>query len=102
MYYIPIRQISQQIIFVCFIFSVKTKDIDITISNILEGKIIIAPNASDNSILVVPSNKLQVSAEIRDKVNTQISVSIKGLIILIEIKLFWLMENRFLHIILYS
>jgi hypothetical protein len=42
MYYIPIRQISQQIIFVCFIFSVKTKDIDITISNILEGKIIIA------------------------------------------------------------
>ena len=71
-------------IYVCCIFSVKTKDIDITISNILEGKIVIPPNASDNSILVVPSNKLQVqvSAEIRDKVNTQISVSIKGQIIL--------------------
>lgn len=51
----------------------KTKDIDITISNILEGKIVVPHNASDNSILVVPSNKLQVSAEIRDKVNTQIS-----------------------------
>lgn len=51
----------------------KTKDVDKTISNILEGKIVIPPNASDNSILFVAPTILQASPEIREKVNTQIS-----------------------------
>ncbi|XP_052098638.1 lipid droplet-regulating VLDL assembly factor AUP1-like [Mytilus californianus] len=51
----------------------KTKDIDRTISNILEGKIVIPRNASDSSILTVPSSIPEVSQEIRDKVNTQVS-----------------------------
>ena len=55
--------------------AVKTKDVDRTISNVLEGKVVIPQNASDTSILSQTTKVQKSWADIRSKVNTQVSVS---------------------------